>query len=876
MNAVTKASTSVVPILWVTTGTSAFNSGNIAPAAPMSFDALVVDLASFLHTGKLTLAEYAALKLAKDPRAAADKDTQWFSLASFKDGKRSNANVLSLSGFVGDLDTGCHTLADIREKLAGVAHLVFTTFSHSAGHPKYRVIVPYAQPVTAADHGRLFVHFNTVVFNGALDAAASDAARLSYFPSCCADQAPAPNPAYQNECVYFDPAPVLASMPAAAPKALKSEGLTQTAVWPVTHADLAQAIAARVRTDARFAGQMAGKEVTSNASGDDFAFIKELLRCSGGNGQAVSDYLSNMPADCLHTWSASKEHRMDWYLPHTICRALDELVTEASTFNALIANLGMGKSSRPAGCFDAPPPPAADFPAGKLPGDEPITHDVPEAQRLCTDLANAQRLQQHYRDQLIVCAGTFFAWSGTHWKINNGLARLFACNLSKIVQAEAEAARTEADMARIAVDPGLLALYDQNPKKNEDLVAATPPGAAYLAVVAKVGALDRWVARCESAATQDAALRILKDLLAVDTARLDADAYAFNCLNGTIDLRTGRLREHRAADLITKIAPTIYDPAAKCPRFLAFLSQIFEGDQSVLEFVQHFYGYAITGETTEQILLILWGKGSNGKTTLVELLASVIGDYASPAPSGLLTSKSAADNNYYAEIADLHGRRLVTASESEEGAKLKEAFMKKAVGGDTLKGRHLYGQLFGFKPTHTLQLLTNHKPQIRGADYSTWRRIRLLPFLVKFGTAEEVKASAARYLKDTSLPAALLTEREGVLAWAIEGAQLWHKSGTLEAPTPMLAAGAEYQVEQDRVGQFIAECCDVGKASDQAIVGQLYSTYTGWCRAEGLDYPLTKRRLMDELRTRIPAMGDAFKYKHEYWVKGIRIGLAGT
>jgi putative DNA primase/helicase len=499
-----------------------------------------------------------------------------------------------------------------------------------------------------------------------------------------------------------------------------------------------------------------------------------------------------------------------------------------------------------------------------------ITNAVPEAKRLCTDQANAERLQKHYKDQLIVCAGVFFTWGGTHWKINNGLARLLACNLSRIVEAEATAAHAEAKAARQFVDSGALSMYDQDPKANRDLVAKTPPGRAFLELVDKWTSLVKWTARCESAATQDAALRILKDLLTVDSAKLDADDYAFNCANGTIDLRTGKLREHRASDLITKIAPTRYDPTAKCPRFLKFLDQIFEGNRPVVDFVQRFYGYAMTADTKEQILMILWGKGSNGKTTLVETISSVYGDYASSAASGLLTGKGGNDNNHYAEIADLHGRRLVTASESEEGAKLKEAFMKKAVGGDKLKGRHLYGQLFEFIPKHTLQMLTNYKPQIKGTGYATWRRIRLLPFLVKFGTAAEVEGGKAQFLKDLGLAAALLAERDGILAWCVEGARLWHESSGLEAPAIMVKAAAEYQSEQDRVGQFLAECCTLNRDAITPVA-LLYSAYTGWCKAEGLDYPLTRQKLLDELRAD-EIIGDTFKHREARCVKGVELG----
>jgi P4 family phage/plasmid primase-like protien len=635
--------------------------------------------------------------------------------------------------------------------------------------------------------------------------------------------------------------------------------------WCLTHANVAQRFGDKASFAALWAADAASLcQFFPSATGQDFdhssadqALANHLAWVTGNDCERVARL---MRRSALSHGRDHKWERED-YFNTTVAKACAgtkqwPTLTRAQPVPA-------GTPAAP-GAGIVPVPPAPDEPA--------VTASVPEAKRLTTDQANAQRLQRNYRDQLIVCAGTFFAWTGTHWKINSGLARLLACNLSKIVEAEAEAVRAEAAVARLKVDPGALGMYEQDPGKHEDMLMRTPEGVAYLRMLDTIDALEKWTARCEMTATQDAALKQLKDLLTVDADRLDADPWAFNCLNGTVDLRTGKLRPHRAADLISKIAPTNFNPAAQCPRFLAFLAQIFDGDTSLVEFVQRFYGYAMTGLTKEQILLILWGEGGNGKTTLVEAIGDVIGDYASSAPTGLLTSKNATDNNHYAEIADLHGRRLVTASESEEGAKLKEAFIKKAVGGDTLKGRHLYGQLFEFKPSHTLQLLTNHKPQIRGNDFSVWRRVRLLPFLVKFGSAHEVRDGSAKLMKDTTLPAALLSEREGILAWLVEGARLWHASGALEAPEVVLAAGREYRHEQDRVGHFVNECCTVGKETDKTQVKAIYSAYMTWCREEGLDYPLTRRRLMDVLRLRVAAMGQSFKHKGEWCVRGIRIG----
>ena len=362
--------------------------------------------------------------------------------------------------------------------------------------------------------------------------------------------------------------------------------------------------------------------------------------------------------------------------------------------------------------------------------------------------------------------------------------------------------------------------------------------------------LTAWGAKCEMKSTQDAALGMLKKLLNVPVEMIDADPWALNVENGTIDLRTGTLRAHAAADLITKLAPVAYDHAAQCPRFRRFLIEIFQSKQDVVEFLQRWYGYAATGETSEQAMLIKFGPGGNGKSTLGDVLDGVLGEYSTPATLGLLTSKSNSDTAHHAEIADLRGARLVTASESEDGAKLKEALLKQLTGGDKLKGKRLYGQLFSFKPSHKIELLTNHKPVIKGTDFSIWRRIMLLNFPVKFGSAEEVQRGEAMAVKDITLAAALRAELPGILAWVVEGARLWH-AHKLKPPRAVLDASAEYRQEQDHVAEFLAERCTLDPAARQSLPA-LYQAYKAWCHDAGRDFPLTRQRLMDELERRVP------------------------
>lgn len=509
---------------------------------------------------------------------------------------------------------------------------------------------------------------------------------------------------------------------------------------------------------------------------------------------------------------------------------------------------------------------AALVPEGTIVAESPVSA-IPVAQHLCTDQANAERLQKHYGNKLIVCAGSFHAWDGARWKLDDSLAQRFACELSKIVRAEADAMRIQAEAAQAAVSPAEIAASLEHPRLKPLRDGETGSRAYDLGEVAK--ALDAWSKKCEMKNVQDAALGLLKKLLKVEPNDLDADPWLLNCVNGTVDLRSGTLREHRPADLITRLAPVAYDPAAQAPRFRAFLHEIF-ASPPVVDFLSRWFGYAATGSIREQKLVFHWGAGSNGKSTLIETIEAVLGDYATPAPPGLLTAKNG-DDRHPAEIADLHGRRLVTASESEEGAKLREAFIKLTTGGDKLKGRRLYGQLFEFTPTHKLQLLTNYKPQIRGSDFAIWRRILLVPYMLKFGSPQQVASGDADRLGDPLLKEALAAELQGVLTWIVAGAREWYAQGGLRPPAVVLAAGAEYRTEQDRVGEFIRDCCRLDVAGWSAV-SALYRSYQAWCHDAGI-HPLSRRRFMDEVQRSVPGFQPDVKQAGVRGCTGITLAI---
>lgn len=268
------------------------------------------------------------------------------------------------------------------------------------------------------------------------------------------------------------------------------------------------------------------------------------------------------------------------------------------------------------------------------------------------------------------------------------------------------------------------------------------------------------------------------------------------------------------------------------------LNTIFQGDASLIRFVQMATGYSLTAATEEQALFFLYGTGRNGKSTFTETLQTLLGSYAQHAPAALFV----ADRHGHEpekEVARLVGSRLVIGSEIEEGAKFAESRVKDLTGQDTLTGRFLYSSPFDFKPTHKLWIFGNHKPDIRGNDLGIWRRMRLIPFTVQI---EESKI-------DKRLPSKLVAELPGILNWAIEGCLAWQKRG-FHTPNAVKAATDECRDEEDELGEFIEDRCFVSTMAEIPR-WELHSTYLEWAQARGTKVPMKPKAFAKRLRSRV-------------------------
>jgi putative DNA primase/helicase len=323
------------------------------------------------------------------------------------------------------------------------------------------------------------------------------------------------------------------------------------------------------------------------------------------------------------------------------------------------------------------------------------------------------------------------------------------------------------------------------------------------------------------------------DLAAVPE-QFDLPPFLLNCPNGTVELDTGRLREHRIDDFLTRLCPTEYDPDSTCPAWLNFIDTILK-DEKIIAYLQRLCGYWLTADVREQILPIFYGTGSNGKSTYIETLKSVVGDDYWMTADRSIVIASKKDSGHSTERMDLFGRRLAIVMETEEGQQFAEAFVKQLTGGDSFRGRNPYERTWEFKPTHKVVLITNHKPRVKATDHAFWRRIKLVLFGVTIPDHQQ----------DKRLPEKLKAEARGILAWMVRGCLDWQRHG-LGEPESVTMATKAYRDAEDVIAQFVSECCirhERAKVQLKALRARLES----WCSERGEREP-SGRRLGEYLK----------------------------
>jgi putative DNA primase/helicase len=419
-------------------------------------------------------------------------------------------------------------------------------------------------------------------------------------------------------------------------------------------------------------------------------------------------------------------------------------------------------------------------------GSEPPPLDTSSVAFNLTDLGNAERFVAQHGEQVhyVRTMDRWLVWDGVRWVVDEtgSVDRLAKDTVRSIYR---EAGRAKGAKVRTALAKWALASE----------------------------ANGRIKAMLERARAETGVARTLADF--------DADPWRLNVRNGCLDLRTGRLGAHDREARCRKLADVPYEPHdPHCATWERFLDRILGGDAALIAFVRRAVGYSLTGQATEQCLFFLHGRGANGKSTFLEILRALLGEYAVQSEFSTLAERKH-DSGPRNDVARLERARLVVASELGEGKRLNEELVKSLTGSDTITARFLHQEHFEFRPEFKLWLAANHKPVIRGTDDGIWRRVRLIPFEVQIPEAEQ----------DRTLLDRLRGELPGILAWAVAGCLEWQQCG-LQPPAVVRAATQQYREESDVLGAWIGENCVLGPTC-AAPSNLLYANYKRWAELGG-------------------------------------------
>lgn len=454
------------------------------------------------------------------------------------------------------------------------------------------------------------------------------------------------------------------------------------------------------------------------------------------------------------------------------------------------------------------------------------------ARELLNDLGNARRLIARFgRDLSFVQEWGWGGWDGQRWRFDDGDHRAL-----KRAHETAEAIFEEA-----AALPDFL---EPEPDKSTNKAAWEKWERRRKWHRATETDLKDFALASGNAGAAGAMLRSAAPYLAEKTDAFDRDPFRLNVANGTLHFDGARVRLYpwRWSDRMTKSATAVYDPEADCPKWQQFMGDIFPNADATALLVQKWLGYCLTGSIEEQKMVIFEGPGSNGKSTMMTVVAEILGDYACTTPvETFLHNDRKSGSGPSPDIARLPGARLVRTSEPEVGSRLSESVIKQWTGGEKMTTRELHKAFFEFKPTGKVVMSVNQRPVIVGKDHGIKRRILVIPFTRIFTRAERAARVAAidpevvKNRPDEAIEADLLEEASGILNWLLDGYRLWRDDGGLTTPEAVTAATDAYFAEMDPIGQFIRECCKsvsdgegvTADAREKAAL--LYQVYKKWC-----------------------------------------------
>ncbi|HVW29963.1 MAG TPA: phage/plasmid primase, P4 family [Polyangiaceae bacterium] len=419
-----------------------------------------------------------------------------------------------------------------------------------------------------------------------------------------------------------------------------------------------------------------------------------------------------------------------------------------------------------------------------------------------TDLGNAERLVARFRDRIRFCPPRrkWFVWDGKRWSTDEtGEVLRFAKQTVRGIYGEAEHARDEEHARAVA----------KHAVKSED-------GARIKAMV--------------TLAQSELGVPVMPH-------ELDADPMLLNVENGTIDLRTGVLRKHARADLLTKLAPVVYDADAKLDAWEKFLVDATGGDADLASYLQRLAGYALTGLANEKKFFFVFGPSNTSKSTFIDALTATWGTYAETADFSTWLEQTVSGGNR-GDLVRLAGARLVSSVEVKKGRRWDEALIKRVVGGDVITAAAKYEAEVSFRATFKILLAAEVAPAAREDDAGMWARVQRIPFVQPIPKKDpKVKAT----LSD---PAAA---GPAILAWAVRGCLEWQRAG-LGTATAVEKSTAAYHAEMDRVARFFDECCVFENDDDIRVKrDELRKAYEAWCEENGVR-PVSPKEFAERLR----------------------------
>ncbi|MDD2736278.1 MAG: phage/plasmid primase, P4 family [Desulfuromonadaceae bacterium] len=632
---------------------------------------------------------------------------------------RLQTDLVELSLITLDIDESNLTFDQLCKRLQGFEAVVFTSYSHSLNHPKFRAYILLQRPITGEikrDLGRIIDFFDDRIGN--IDPVCRKPGQLFYTPACPPD----------------------------GEEFFQSRHLSGTALDP---ADF-PAPPTQAKPE-RATGTKPGDDYNSRASWPDLLeplgwsrfFRNHYTR--PGKQRGISGSILDAGFYC-HT-SAPEATPFKCDNIYSLFSAY-ALIHHSGDYSAAARDLASQGYGGPFQCeVEAP--------------DDITTAIAVEAPNLLTD----QRLKNYFAKSFghlakFVPGIGWHRFDGKRWctDMPGGLHPLIDKMQQHLME---ESAKITDEKARIDRRKALIGMESHN--RQLTLIQAC---------------------QCVPA-------------LIVTANQLDRDPMFLNCQNGTIDLSTGTLKLHNPDDLITRVINIQFSPSATCPTFLRFIFWAMQGDMELVSYMQRFIGYCLTGKTSEQIFNFWYGTGSNGKTTLMNVLQWLLCDYAATADTGLIMQRSNGnDGNRLSMLAGLRGSRFVTLSEINDGEKLDEAAIKSYTGGDSISCRLLYQNFFTYTPQSKLVGFGNYKPNVRGTDHGIWRRIHLIPF----------RAVISEDQKDPRLPEKLRSELPGILAWAVQGCLEWQRIG-LMPPKVVMEAVKEYRQNEDTFQSWLNDKC---------------------------------------------------------------------